>query len=316
MKHRLAALLLACVAAAAACSKPRPAEQEPAAGIAYARADAPVAPPVEGDSGPVRVGGSLATGRVVGGVAGPGMHGQTGLPPGQVPVPQDRKLIRDASAWLEVKAVDQALAALRTLAERSGGYVTSEQRSRDERSVGQGMLVARVPSGKLDSLTDALKSVGTVLRFQLSANDISEELFNLELRLRNQRQLEARLLELLNRPGNRLSDLLETERELARVRSEIDQLEGRQRFWDNRVALSTVTVEVHEPRPAVAGAQGGAWAALKKSFSDAADNFVLAIAGIIAATGALIPIFVVFAVVLYLLVRWWRWRRRRRSEVN
>jgi hypothetical protein len=230
-----------------------------------------------------------------------------------VPVPQDRKLIRDTNALLEVKAVDQALAALRTLAEKSGGYVTSEQRSRDERGVGRGMLVARVPSGTLDSLTSALKSVGTVLRFQVSANDISEEYFNLELRLRNQRQLEGRLLELLNRPGNRLSDLLETERELARVRSEIDQLEGRQRFWDNRVSLSTVTVEVHEPRPAVAGAQGGAWAALKKSFSDAADNFVLAVAGIIAATGALIPIVVVLAVVLYGLGRWWKWRRRRRN---
>jgi len=229
-------------------------------------------------------------------------------------VPRDRKLIRDANAQLQVKVLDEAVARLKSLAEASGGYVTNEQRSRDEHGVGRGSVIARVPAGKLDSLSAGLGSLGTVERFQVSANDITEEYFNLELQLRNRRQLEARLLELLKRPANKLSDLLDAERELARVRNEIDQMEGRQRFWDNRVSLSTLTVEVHEPEPAVAGNQGGAWAALKHSFSEAADNFVLAIAGIISVSGGLVPIVVAVAIVVWLLVKWWRWRRRQATR--
>ena len=310
------AIIVACAAVAFSCSKAQQAEPGAPAESRYTAADtAPVQAPagVEGGqlsvAGPVRVGGNLeqASGPPP---ASPELRRGQDLPPtGPLPVPKDRKLIRDANALLEVRSLDDALGRLRALVEKSGGYVTNEHRMRDERGARQGMLVARVPAGQLDSLTAALQSVGKVERFQVSAHDITEEYFNLELRLRNQRLLEARLLELLGRAGNRLSDLLETERELARVRSEIDQLEGRQRFWDSRVSLSTLTIELREPRPAVAGEQGGAWAALKKSFSDAADNFVLAVAGIIAATGALIPIVVVFAVVLYGLVRWWRWRR-------
>jgi hypothetical protein len=233
---------------------------------------------------------------------------------GQVRIPQDRKLIRDVTAQLEVKSVGDALARLKSMTESAGGYVSNEQRSRDERGVGHASIVARVPVGKLDSLSAALKSVGILERFQVSANDITEEYFNLELQLRNRRLLEARLLELLKRPANKLSDLLDAERELARVRNDIDQMEGRQRFWDNRVALAALMVELHEPEPAVVGNQGGAWAALKHSFSEAADNFVLAIAGIVAFTGGLIPVIVALGIALALVVKWWRWRKAGRTR--
>jgi hypothetical protein len=125
--------------------------------------------------------------------------------------------------------------------------------------------------------------------------------------------LESRLLALLERPGNRLSELLEVERELARVRGEIDQMEGRQRFWDNQAALSTLSVTVHEPAPSVAGAQGGPWTTLKRSCSEAADNFVLAVAGLIAFTGSLVPVVVALGVAVWLLARLWKWRRRSRA---
>ncbi len=316
---RRVVLLLVAAALAASCSKPvsRDAAVGPNPQAPPLPEDGAARPP--GAQAYVALGGSPVR---VGGSVGDQPPAQRSEPPGEqsparseseIPVPQDRKLIRNANASLEVKSVDEAIAKIRALAQGAGGYVTNEGRSRDEHGVGRATVVARVPAAKLDSVTGGLRSLGTIERFWVSATDITEEYFNLQLRLRNQRMLEARLLELLNRPGNKLSDLLETERELARVRSEIDQLEGRQRFWDNRVSLSTVTVDMHEPQPAVAGAEGGAWAALKRSFSQAADNFVFAVAGIIAVSGGLIPVVVVLAAVLALLVRWWRWRRRRRA---
>jgi hypothetical protein len=147
---------------------------------------------------------------------------------------------------------------------------------------------------------------------QLSAQDITEQYFDLEIRLANQRRLETRLLELLERRTNELSDLLEIEREAARVRGEIEQLEGRKRFWDNQVSLSTLQVELHEPRPAIAGSEGGAWRTLLDSFRRFADNFVLSIAGIIAVAGGLIPVAVALGLVIW--IAGGLLRRRRRAQ--
>jgi len=261
-----------------------------------------------------------ASGVVGGRVGGPG--GGVNTPraePGRqtapiVPVPTGRKLIRDAHAILEVPSVEQALAKLRAQIESAGGYVTAESRSRVARGVNRGDLTLRVPAAKLDTLVAGLASLGKVEQTWTTAGDITEEYFDLELRLNNQRQLQARLLELLNRAGNKLSDLLETERELARVRGEIEQLEGRQRFWDNRVSLATLMVMMHEPLPAVATAEGGPFAALKHSFSEAADNFVYAIAGVIAFTGGLIPIAAAILLGLWIIAKLWKLRKRSKAR--
>lgn len=58
------------------------------------------------------------------------------------------------------------------------------------------------------------------------------------------RKLEARLFELLETETEALKDLLEVERELARVRETIERFEGKLRLWDQQVALSTLTVEL------------------------------------------------------------------------
>jgi len=148
------------------------------------------------------------------------------------------------------------LARLHDLTREAGGYTTSETQSRDDQRVNQGKIEYRVPAGKLESLTAALKSLGSVESLNPSASDITEDYFDLEIRLRNERALETRLLALTDRPANKLSDLIEAERELARVRGEIDQMEGRRRFWDNRVALAALSVSVHEPVPTVGGVAG------------------------------------------------------------
>lgn len=252
-------------------------------------------------------------GGVVGGVGGRVMASRAASSQ-PVAVPQERKLIHNADATLEVASVDAALARLRALTREAGGYTTSETRSRDYQHVNHGAIECRIPAGKLDSITAVLKSLGTVESLTLSTSDITEDYFDLEIRLRNQRALETRLLALLERPSNKLSDLLEAERELARVRGEIDQMEGRRRFWDNRVALSSLSVNVHEPVPTVGGEQGGAWSVLRDAFAESANNFVLAVAGIISTAGGLIPVLVVLLVVGWSLVRAWRWRRARRGS--
>jgi hypothetical protein len=158
---------------------------------------------------------------------------------------------------------------------------------------------------------ERLKGLGKVEDVSVSADDITDQYYDLQIRMENQKRLEKRLLELLNRQTNKLSDLLEVERELARVRTQIDSMEGRKRLWDNQVAYSTLYVNVYEPMPAIAGDDGGAFRTLMRSFGEAANNFVLMIAGIIAASGAIIPLIAVFVFVIWLMLKIWRRRKRK-----
>ena len=218
--------------------------------------------------------------------------------PGSVAVPAERKIIRNGSLTLEVRRLDEALSAIRSAAEKAGGYVTNESQGKDEYGARQGSITCRVPAGSLDKALTQFQALGKVESVNVTAEDITEQYFNLEIRLRNQRDLETRFRALLDKPGNKVSDLLEIEREMARVRGEIDELEGRKRFWDSQVSLSTLTIQLHEPRPTIVGEGGGILGTLKSAFRQLGENLVETIAWLIASLGVIVP------AVLALWVAW------------
>lgn len=264
-----------------------PAEQA-SAGSAYASAEAPAQP----------------VSRVVAPAAPP-----LSAPP--VAVPTSRKVIRNGTMRLEVAALDAALGSLRTLLQANGGHIANESRSQDEGQGRQAAVTCRVPAERLDEVVARLREVGREESIQLGSDDITEQYVDLEVRLRTQQQLEVRLRQLLERSSNDLSDLLEIERELARVRTEIDQMEGRKRLWDQQVSLSTLTVLLHEPRPIGGTDEGGVWRTLRQAFRQAADNFVASVADVIAATGGIIPVAAALALAFWVIRRLWRWTRGR-----
>ena len=233
-------------------------------------------------------------------------------PTGPIAVPADRKVIRNGSMTLEVRALDDALAAIRTAAEKAGGYVTNESQGRDMYGARHGSVTCRVPAGSLDKALAQFQALGKVESVNVTAEDITEQYFNLEIRLRNQQDLEKRFRALLDKPGNKVSDLLEIEREMARVRGEIDELEGRKRFWDSQVSLSTLTVNLHEPRPVVAGEGGGVLSTLAAAFLDLGENLVGTVAWLIAAIGVVIPALVA----LWIAWRLWRAVRGRKGSAR
>ena len=181
-------------------------------------------------------------------------------------------------------------------------------------SLGLGIpfLLSAVFTGSLMRRLRSAKRLGRVLELSVHAEDITEQYFDLEIQLRNRLALEAKLRQLLERSGNRLSDLLEVEREMTRVRGEIEQLEGRKRLWDNQVGLATLHVLLAEPAPLLAGDRGGVWQALRDAFGQAGENFVATVAVVIAATGSLVPLGAAL-LVAFVAVRalWRRWRRSR-----
>jgi hypothetical protein len=113
---------------------------------------------------------------------------------------------------------------------------------------------------------------------------------DLTARVANGHRLEDRLVELLRTRTGKLQDVLSVERELARVREEIERMEGRLRFLKTSAQLSTLSVNLYEPAPIVASHPGRS--VIGEAFKTAWRNFVGLMAGVIASLGIVVPVVV------------------------
>ena len=210
-------------------------------------------------------------------------------------------VIRTGNASLEVQALDSAITRARLLALRLGGYVgnTNVQGGKDQPRMAT--LEIKLPAPRFDEAIGGLAPIGRVEAVNVSAQDVSEEYVDVAARVANGRRLEEQLVRLLERRTGRLSDALEVERELARVREQIERYEGRMRWLRSRAAVSTLSLTLHEPMPLIAQHPGDN--PIRDAFLQAWRNLVGFIAACIASLGVVIPLGVVLAVI------WAAWRR-------
>jgi hypothetical protein len=159
---------------------------------------------------------------------------------------ESRKLIRNASVAVEVKAFDEAAQKVTDLANAAGGYVATRNSSRLPNGKMTGTLVVKVPPAALDGFLTQLRGLGEIRNQTLGSEDVTKAYFDTDARLRNARRMEDGLLELLKNTKGRVSDLLQVERELGRVRGEIEEMQGQLKLWDSLISYATVTVQLSE----------------------------------------------------------------------
>lgn len=213
-------------------------------------------------------------------------------------------LIRSGSTTIEVDSLEPAIANVRALTMRLGGFVANTSLQGGGEQLREAMLQLRIPANRFDDAISGLRAVGKVQRVDVSAEDVGEEFVDVTARVANAKRLESRLIELLARRTGKLEEVLAVERELARVREEIERYEGRLRYLRTRVAVSTLVVQLHEPAPLLN--QPGT-SPITDAFKQAWRNFVGFVAGFIAMLGILIPLG---AIALLGVVLWLRFRPR------
>ena len=200
-------------------------------------------------------------------------------------------VIRTGQAFIEVDKVDPAILKIRELAAQVGGYITNSSISGGRDQIRQATFELKIPAPKYDQATGLLSTIGKVETVSSTTQDVGEEFVDVTARVTNSRRLEERLISLLANRTGKLDEVLRVERELARVREEIERYEGRLRYLSARVAMSTLTITVHEPAPILGNSPGEnpIAAALRRAWK----NFIAVIAGSIAALGVLIPLALV-----------------------
>jgi hypothetical protein len=184
-----------------------------------------------------------------GAVQGPSGRDSAGAgkaPAGEPGESGERKIIYTAEIDLIVEDFTSLPAQLEALASQYEAFVSKADYSGSSRAPRHGQWTIRVPASRYSEFLAEVRKLGDVTHIHSDAQDISEEYADLQARLRNKRQEETRLLALLKDATGNLADVLAVERELMRVRGEIEQGEGRQRLLDDRVALATVILRARE----------------------------------------------------------------------
>jgi hypothetical protein len=168
--------------------------------------------------------------------------------PGAKPAAIDRKIIYTARLDLIVKNLDEADAGVGDkLAAHGGRLVRSERRS-DTGARRTATYTLEVPVDKFRGLVAALKELGVPERDAVDSQDVTEEFVDVQARLKNLRQQEEKLNDLLKekRKEEKLEDVIRVSDRIGEVRQQVERTEGRLKFLEARAAFSTVTLTLRE----------------------------------------------------------------------
>jgi hypothetical protein len=218
-------------------------------------------------------------------------------------------IIRTGQVSVQVDSLERAIRLITELAGKVGGFIANTSMQTGEGAQRTATLELKLPADRYPGALDQLNAVGKIVSATSNAQDVGEEFVDVSARVTNAKRLEERLLNLLATRTGKLEDVLSVERELARVREEIERYEGRIRYLKAQVAMSTLTITAFEPGPIVGNPGSNV---IVEAFKQSWRNLVNATAVVIAGAGALIPVAMVGALVF---LGYRRFRRRAPAAV-
>ena len=226
---------------------------------------------------------------------------------------EDRMVVRTARLELRSEDPSAAAAELTRLADAMGGYVASSDASGVGDDLARVDATLRIPADRFEEALAAVRGEGEVLREGVEGKDVTEEYSDIEAQLRSQKALEERMLAILAKT-EKVDDALTVEKELVRVRSTIETLEGRRKLLAHQVSMATIEVAVLNPTQANAPASETALSRLDRSVDDAGDVFIGVVGGLIRLLGGLLPIFLIGGPIAFAAHRGFKRRRARQPK--
>ncbi len=225
--------------------------------------------------------------------------------------PKDRLIIRTGAMSIVVKDVPSVMDAVRVYVEGQGGFLVNGSLNSASSNPTASMTV-RIPVEKYAATYEWVKGKAVKIASETSSGqDVTEEYVDLESQLRNLRVSEQQFLKIMERSG-KISEVLEVQRELERVRGEIERVLGRQKYLSQSAKLATLTIymSTEESQLPIVDPQKK-WEPLTvmkaafRSLTQFGQSFANAIIWVAIFAIVWVPAFLVYL-----------WIRRRRSSTN
>ncbi|MCK9579318.1 MAG: DUF4349 domain-containing protein [Methanoregula sp.] len=159
----------------------------------------------------------------------------------------DTKIIRTGAVTLEVKDVTGTVASFQDMVIAQGGYLSSStvQASGSRHT---GIVVLRIPQARFETTLAGVKSAGIVKFVSTQGEDVTEEYIDLQAQ---KKSYEVQLAQyyVLMKKATKISDIIAVQQQIDRIQIELNRLEGRLKYLDSRIDLSTITITLEEPEP-------------------------------------------------------------------
>lgn len=216
----------------------------------------------------------------------------------------ERHIIQTATVEATTEDFDDAVAAFRRLAPDAGGYVQYEELTNHGRRVFT--IVMRIPAGEFAAVLARAEAIATVRHTNQRAEDVTDRFHDMAGSLETRRIEEERILALIGEAEN-VADILALEMRLSNTRQSIESYLAQLNAMAGQIAFSTITVtlfdvyaqEIVVAAPTFGERIGGAFGDSVDTTANAAQNFIVFLAGAVIPLG----IFAIIAFAVYLLVK-------------
>ncbi len=173
-----------------------------------------------------------------------GGHDESWIP---AELTEDRKIVKTGSMTLEVGNITETMDEVAEMADELNGYVVSSYKYEYERGV-SGRITIRVPFERFEEAFARLRQLAIAVPYETTtATDVTEEYVDLEAQLSNLLATEAQYLALLEKAEN-VEEMLMVQKELSKVRGEIEQIEGRMKYLEQTSETSLIEVNLQETK--------------------------------------------------------------------
>lgn len=215
----------------------------------------------------------------------------------------EKKIIKTGNLSIKVDKAETAAEAIANIAKVNQGDVYGSNFYKNVRGAMIGSITLHVPSNNFEKAFSELKEVAAELISEsTNAQDVTEQYIDLEARLKNKMAEEVSFSELLKRSGT-MQDILGVTRELARVRGEIEQLQGQKRYLDAQIDMSTISVNLTEDEEITPISQDWRpWQTFKASVKQLLINSQNFVNGLIRFVIVILPMLIIYGLILWLVV--------------
>jgi len=208
----------------------------------------------------------------------------------------ERKTSQNGDLQMKVQDVPAAVEQIIALSNQQGGYTVNSHVYRDDERV-SAQLVIKVPQANLQPVMESIANLGEVTDKVITTQDVTEEYYDSQARLKVLQAKEQRLLGLMDKAAT-ITEIISVENELTKTRSEIEVLTGRLQYLSNITDFSQINIRLQQGIPGTVKAPQGTW-------GKAWQGFIGSINGVINFTSQLVvSLFVIlpWAAILALLV--------------
>ena len=211
----------------------------------------------------------------------------------------DKRIQRNANLNIEVKSINESIDKLNNIISSFGGEIISSNKGGFDYGQPYANIRLRVLSENLDSVLIEFKKLSSkVISENIYTNDVSEEFIDIEARLKIMKSTENRFNDLLSK-SEKIEEIIQVEKELMRIRGDIESLEGRLNYLTKTTDTSEINLNLNEQIPIT----GESWK-INEEFKEAFKNllgFAKSLTNFVINVIVFIPVILVAGILVFLL---------------